>query len=189
MKKKLTFVWPFIAFAIGCFCVWEVFNAFSLFDSMYQSLVPRKCTPPPEGFSEADLIGTWVGSRLDDFDTLVIRGDGTYKQIIHIEHIDIPDVDYESDWQLWRLEFAENGIPYLHLEGMRLCAINPDLGCDQSGGGGYDFCQNKSLLMADEGILLVLGVPKDSTQPPPRGINLWFPLGSENTWTYSLQEP
>ncbi|MBM4424945.1 MAG: hypothetical protein FJ030_16440 [Chloroflexi bacterium] len=166
-----------------------------------QNVEPSGCVLPPEGFSKSDLIGTWVARRLDDIDNLIIREDGTYKQIIHVEFAEKPDVDYESDWQPWRIEFAESGIPYLHLEGMRLCASNPDIDCEQKGGGErdwnaynenfyYDFCQSKSILMSGEGILMVLGV-SERWQQPPRGIELNLLVNCTDCggWVYELQEP
>lgn len=56
----------------------------------------RGCKPPPDSFTEADLVGTWwagyVSSpKRDDF--LIIREYGLYKQIIHLEAYSI---EYES---------------------------------------------------------------------------------------------
>ncbi len=168
-------------------------NSLRLID-LVQRIKTYDCTLPPEGFSQEDLVGKWVAGVPSKKDTLIIREDSTYKQIVHIEYSELPDVDYESDWMPWWLEYTENGIPYLHLQGMRLCGINSDLDCDRPGGSGYDFCKNESIMMNDEGILLALGVPKDMMVSPQgtmpmRGINLWFPAGSENTWVYTLVEP
>ena len=151
------------------------------------------CPPPPDGFSEADLVGAWTGGYVTppkQTDTLIIREDGTYKQIIHM---DVPAFDYESDWQAWRLEYAENGLPYLHLEGMRLCAYGGGeiIGCDQVGGGDnnywYDFCQDDWVMMPGEGVLIVVGVGKEFVQPP-RGFNLILLQKGEDVWGYHLQE-
>ncbi len=153
------------------------------------------CTIPPDGFSEKDLVGTWVHPDIDASDTLVIRGDGKYRQTIHINYTTKPDVDYESDWQSWWLKY-EDGIPYLHLAGMRLCAMNSDLSCDQPGSKGffYDFCRDEAVYMDNEGVLLVLGVSKENQSPndhrlPTRWVVLLVPMGSENAWGYTLQEP
>jgi hypothetical protein len=48
--------------------------------------------------------------------------------------------------------------------------------------------------MKKEGILIILGIPKEFIRSTndistSRGINLWLPLGYENTWTYTLKEP
>lgn len=152
------------------------------------------CKPPPHDFKEADLFGTWWAGfvsppRRDD--TLIIREDGTYKQIIHLEAY---EVNYESDWLPWWIEYFDDGIPYLHLEGLRLCAHAPDLrGCDQSGGGKkdwyafnegewFDYCREKWMLQENEGILLVLSaVNGDGLELAGLGAT---PL---DTWIYQLQ--
>lgn len=150
----------------------------------------NNCLLPPDGFSETDLVGTWIATRLPSTDTLVIRADGTYKQIIHIE---TPDVDYESGWLSWRLEYSESGSPYLHMEDLRLCAYLPDvMNCEQSGGGDfyfYDFCRDESFQMSDEGTLIVLGTSPRYPQPP-RGIHLTLLAAwPERVWTYERVEP
>jgi hypothetical protein len=140
MKKKLSLVLLVVIIAACVIGVVWVFNPMSILNSSNQ-----ECILPPEGFSEADLVGTWVATRGSDTDTLIIREDGKYKQTIHIEYIDRPDVHYESDWLPWWLEYSESGIPYLHLEGMRLCAAE-SVSCDQVGGGNvkwYDICRDK----------------------------------------------
>ncbi len=189
MKRKLPWVFLplyIIAFwVVVCCFVGGVITLLPVL-GILSDLMPKenRCLSalPPAGFSEADLVGTWVATRLGDSDTLVIREDGTYKQIIHVEYTDYtdePDVDYESDWQPWWLEYHESGIPYLHLKGMRFCAINPSFSCDQPTGymGWHDFCEDKTIAMDNEGILIVLGETLD------------FPMGSENSWFYSLQKP
>ena len=158
------------------------------------ALEPRSglpCTSPPRTFSQADLIGTWEAGVPRQRDTLIIREDGTYKQLVHIEYTNLPSVDFESDWQAWWLEERESGIPYLHLQGMRQCGLNPEISCDQIGGGGHDFCRNAQVPMDNEGILLVLGVPRPLIHffgtDAPRGITVVFPAGSETSWDYSLK--
>lgn len=211
MKRKLPWVFLLlyiIAFwVVVCCFVGGVITLLPVL-GILSDLMPKEnsCLSalPPDGFSEADLVGTWVARRLGDSDTLIIRDDGTYKQIIHVEYTDYTDkldVDYESDWQPWWLEYHESGIPYLHLKGMRFCAINPSFSCDQPTGyqTWHGFCEDttistETIAMDNEGILLVLGVSEEVRQSwpdslPPRGINLWFPMGSEDSWSYSLQEP
>jgi hypothetical protein len=166
-----------------------VFCMVEFTDATYQPPTPEGCILPPEGFSESDLIGTWVGSRIDDTDTLIIRSDGKYKQIIHMEN---PTVDFESDWQPWWLEYYESGTPYLHLEGMRLCVAEPEMDCEQPGGGQDPWrsaCDDRSGFLINEGILAVIGTPKEFRQPP-RGITLVtyerYYLGA---LAYTLKEP
>lgn len=149
------------------------------------------CIPPPEEFSEVDLVGTWisVSGGPGREDVLMIRGDKTYKQFTNVAS---EDFDYESDWQPWWLENVENGIPYLHLEGMRLCAyVGGYIDCNVVGGGEatqwYDLCRETWVLMPGEGVLAVLGTPKGFI-PPPRGIRLALFQRSTDGWGYWLQE-
>jgi len=120
----------------------------------------------------------------------VIRPDGTYKQVVHVEFVEGPPTDFESQWQRWRLEYSEGGIPYLHLNGYRFCGMNPTISCQETDGGGYDICRDESIAMEDEGILLVLGTNTEGTSPEdPQYYYLHYPLGSEDSWVYALQDP
>jgi hypothetical protein len=153
---------------------------------------PPGCPSLPEGFSEAELVGTWMAGWSDHSDTLIIRADGTYKQIVHVEFVDRSPIDYESGWQSWRLEYSEDNIGYLHLDGFRFCGMNPDIPCEKRIGDGYDFCRDETIIMDNEGILLVLASrakASPGTQVPLHDIHLAYPLGSENSWPYALQEP
>jgi hypothetical protein len=121
----------------------------------------------------------------------MIRGDGLYKQIIHL---DVPLFEYESDWLPWRIEYSDIGTPYLFLDGYRLYAFNPEFIDSETVGGGdgkwFDFCRRtRERMPPGEGMLIVSGVPIRFNQPP-RGIELSFPSYSpENSpWTYTLQE-
>jgi hypothetical protein len=83
------------------------------------------CNSAPEGFSEADLVGTWAAGwsrpgKPDD--TLIIREDGTYKQILDLERAEGSPFKYESDWQPWWIEYAENGLPFCT---WKVCACAP----------------------------------------------------------------
>lgn len=149
------------------------------------------CSPPIGNFSEAKLVGTWMAGVPDQRDTLIIKADGTYKQIVHIEFPNKSPINYESDWQPWRLEYSEDKIPYLHLNGMRFCGMNVGIPCDMRDGGGYDFCRDEYLPMNGEGILIVLEISSDGlyTQEPTYEYSLHYPLGSENSWAYHLKSP
>ncbi len=193
MKKKTILIgmWIVLAFLSGCL----------LEQSPTES--PPGCPTPPKDFSSSTLVGTWVAGRPDWSDTLIIKADGTYKQILHLVS-NTRNYDYESTWQSWRLEPQPNGIPYLHLTGYRVCAYWPDISCDQVGGGeDYwdDFCfggvtevpgggviQGRGVQMPGEGILLVMGVPR--TTQFPQGINLTLlARGMYATWTFSPRSP
>ena len=184
MKKRLIYIslLTVAGVLVCCFAVW-LFIVNIPFLNALSDLIPKenRCLSslPSPDFSEADLVGTWwagYASYPKRSDTLVIREDGTYKQTIHL---DVPTVDYESDWQRWWLEYHTSGIPYLHLEGMRFCAINPSFNCNDPTGHmvWYDFCEDTSIAMDNEGILIVLGKTLD------------FPMGSENSWFYHRQVP
>jgi hypothetical protein len=190
MKRKLFIV--FVGITIGCILVILGFYLYGLVSPIIQP--PNNCVAPPDSFSEVDLVGTWVAGTPDRYDTLIIKPDNTYIQTIHIAYL---NYDYKSDPQAWWLEYMQNtkqNIPYLHLIGMRLCASNPDFGCENVGGGGTDFCRGKWINMENEGVLIVLGLPKsfiqtETNQTPSPGVSLWLPSGSENTWIYAKQKP
>jgi hypothetical protein len=141
------------------------------------------CAPPPKTFQESDLVGTWGGAPGNSSGTtLILKGDHTYKEIYNNK---TTGQSYECGWQRWSLEYRANGIPHLHLKGMRLCDEGEEYCQMESGGGGKwlwrDFCDNASIIMRDEVILLVLGVPArfatppPGIAPPPRGIELFQP--------------
>jgi hypothetical protein len=151
-----------------------------------------RCSPPSKGFTDATLAGTWIAGVPDQSDTLFIRSDRTYKQVIHVDFADgSPPLDYEGSWQGWRLEYSQDGIPYLHLDGYRFCGLNPSISCDTTSGDGYDVCHDQSITMQGEGILAVLETQADASpgQQPPIYYYLHYPLGSEDSWVYQLQAP
>jgi hypothetical protein len=78
-----------------------------------------RCSPPPQGFSEDVLIGTWRAGVPKHFDELAIRRDGTYTQRVHVEYSDASPLDYEGEPHRWHLQYSDAGIPYLHLEDFR----------------------------------------------------------------------
>jgi hypothetical protein len=142
-----------------------------------------RCSSFADMIDESKLIGTWFAGNPDHSDTLIIKDSGLYKQLVHIEFPEQSPIDYESDWQSWHLEYSEENIGYLHLDGMSFCGMNSAISCSVRDGGGYDFCRDEYLPMNDEGILLVLGTPNQES------IFLFYPLGSENSYVYSKQEP
>lgn len=145
------------------------------------------------------MVGTWTAgwSRFGiPDDTLIIREDGTYKQILDLPNTEGPPFKYESDWQPWRLEYGENGLPYLHMTGMRLCAYTGGyIGCDVVGGGDspkaqwYDSCKETWVHMPGEGVLIVMGRPRLSAQTPePHTVDLFLLQRGEDRWAYQLYE-
>ena len=127
--------------------------------------------PPKEGFSESDLIGTWSGDIEDVRDsTIIVRSDGRYKQIIDIKRTGF---QYEGNWQPWHITYSERGLPYLHLEGLLMCAYWDQIDCttgqtgiepftpgdtkDPFGDATYwrDVCQKKWVNTPGEGVFMV----------------------------------
>lgn len=146
-----------------------------------------RCSPLPEVFSASELTGTWMAGTPDQSDTLIIKADGTYKQIVHVEFTEEPTLDYQSDWQTWHVDYSDQHIGYLHLEGFRFCGMNPEIPCNKRNGGGYDFCRDEWVNMENEGILLVFTGKNwgaTSTEEPQNTIWLAYSLGSEESWTY-----
>jgi hypothetical protein len=162
------------------------------------------CPLPPKGFSESDLVGTWhaIDSLKDSI--LIIREDGRYKQTMYVKRTGF---EYESDWQPWRITYSDKGLPYLHLEGLLMCAYWYGMECTQKvvptvGVGDtrdpfgdaaywYDGCQKKWVDTPGEGVFKVFGVPPRFDQPP-RGIHLVPFTKSTDTSTgpwYELREP
>ncbi len=132
-----------------------------------------RCPPLPATFQESDLIGTWQAEYGAATDTLILREDGTYKQV-YTRHTGGPS--FESSWNRWWLERRASGGLYLHLEGMRRCDFTNEL-CYQEGGGGgdvtyWDFCESRSVRMPGEVVIMVTGVPERGGYAP-RGIWLW----------------
>ena len=143
----------------------------------------KACPPLPSNFKESDLVGTWIGHYFSNIDKLIIRADGTYKQIYSSD----PPINFESDWQKWWLESNPNGYALLHMQGMRRCD-GTDTECNNSGGGlPYDSlvinpCKAEDLHLTHEVILFVTGYAK----PIPRGIILRQARLAGSDWTYGF---
>jgi hypothetical protein len=73
--------------------------------------------PPPATFRETDLVGTWEGhyGYPRGTDRLIIREDGTFKQIYRDEEGYV----YETSWNKWWVERFPDGRAWVHLEGAR----------------------------------------------------------------------
>jgi hypothetical protein len=139
-----------------------------------------KCEPLPTGFDELDLVGTWRSVYYPRLitDTLILREDGTYRQIYDNNRT---DRYIETPWNRWYVEYGPEGGAYLHLVGMHYCLSTGDR-CAQAGGGGrpyYDRCQGRLVSnMGREVILIIEGSegfksPDPRIESVPRGILLW----------------
>lgn len=148
----------------------------------------ESCPSLPENFAKDHLVGSWIGSYFENTERLLIREDGTYKQIFSNDFL-----NFESDWQEWYIEYDPNGYVRLHMVGMRRCD-GLESECNDPGGGlpGHTFvinpCENNSMTYPDnEVILFVTG----SLSDVPRGIMLQQAAfaGSDWSYTFRLEEP
>jgi hypothetical protein len=138
------------------------------------------CAQLPKGFSESDLVGTWDAMDSLRDSTLVIRADGRYKQTMYVKRTGFK---YESDWQPWRITYSEQGLPYLHLEGLLMYAYWNQIDCSTGKTGiepfvvgdtkdpygdatnWYDVCQKKWVNTPGEGVFKVYGGYKYERDP------------------------
>jgi hypothetical protein len=154
------------------------------------------CFPLPEEFTEMDLVGTWWAGFVSSpqvSDTLIIREDGKYKQVIQLEY---PPVEYESDWQAWWFEYRDNGTGYLHLDDYRGCAANRGRSCDWANDDEIpwaDLCEQQWMdpgPRAGEIILVVEGIPGNSAENKSHPFILTLFNGFESSpWTYGYEGP
>ncbi len=74
-------------------------------------------TNVPETFQDHDLAGTWEAYHdRGSTDRLIIRTDGTFKQIYH-DNTD--DYNFKTSWNKWWVEHFPDGRMRLHLQGAR----------------------------------------------------------------------
>lgn len=167
---------------IGILCCLVVLNYPLTSDE--EPSVPA-CMPLPKSFSEADLAGIWIAeySGGDSIDKLQIRSDGTYKQLFSSKG----ELNFESDWQKWSLEYIQNGYALLHLKGMRRCD-GTLAQCNNPGGGlpegdvVVNICDGMPMHYTDEVILFVIG-----SSSTPRGIRIMHARAAGSEWNYSFQ--
>jgi hypothetical protein len=68
---------------------------------------------------DSDLVGAWEARyRERGIDKLILRADGTFKQIYH-DYIEEGYV-YETPWNEWTIERFSDGRAWIHLQGARL---------------------------------------------------------------------
>ncbi len=85
---------------------------------------PAYSEPPPT-FQDTNLVGTWeahycgFGIEWGD-DELVLRADGTFKQIYHDRTVE--GYVYETPWNEWWVERFPDGRIRVHLQGARFYA-------------------------------------------------------------------
>jgi len=146
------------------------------------------CPPLPENFKESDLVGSWIGRYFENKERIIIRDDGTYKQIFSNDFL-----NFESEWQKWYIEYAPQGYIRLHMVGMRRCD-GLESECNDPGGGlpshtlVINPCDNISMAYPDDEITLFV---TGSTSDTPRGIMFQQATfaGSDWKYTFRLEEP
>jgi hypothetical protein len=72
---------------------------------------------PPVTLQASDLEGVWETHYRRNTDRLVLRADGTFKQVYRDGHRE--DYVYETPWNEWWLEALPDGRRYVHLQGGR----------------------------------------------------------------------
>lgn len=153
-----------------------------------------RCPPLPATFKESDLIGRWLAKYGgDDTDSLMVKEDGTYKQIYNDP---LSGYHYESEWQTWSIEHRASGFLRLHMKGMRRCDGTGEF-CKREGGGlggsypiryyAIDYCEGEGVEMPDEIILVVTGVLEREAPFIPRSIKLRHMRLPGSAWTYSFE--
>jgi hypothetical protein len=123
------------------------------------------CSGAPKQLSREDLIGTWWAGTSEHSDTLVIREDGTYQQIVHHEFPGRPPIDYVSAWQSWWLETTP--VPVVHLKGWSYCGYNSEVDCRAPAHGPRDNCNGSfTRIPEEEGLFYVHGGPEITLDAP-----------------------
>lgn len=89
---------------------------------------------PPDSFRESLLVGTWYTSYMEwGEETLIIRPDGTFRQIYH-NHANNGDFSFETPWNRWWVERLPDGRMYLHLMGAKYFLQGPSFADKLSNG-------------------------------------------------------
>jgi hypothetical protein len=119
---------------------------------------------PPANFEDQDLVGTWRAHYDGRIDTLILKPDGTFKQIYEDRH----DEDYvrETLWNEWRVERLPDGRARVYLEGARFYEQGPIIA--EAGGcywdwTFYDQVAQEFVTIPD---MLVLNLRVDSSGEP-----------------------
>lgn len=182
LNRSVITISIFFSVVIGLLCCFVILNYPLTSDEEPRAAT---CKPLPKSFSEADLVGKWIAeySGGDSIDELQIRSDGTYKQLFSSKG----DLNFESGWQEWSIEYSQKGYALLHLKGMRRCDGTMSQ-CNNPGGGlpegdlVVNICDSLPMHYTGEVILFVIGSPSD-----PSGIRLIHARAAGSEWNYSFQ--
>jgi hypothetical protein len=146
-----------------------------------------RCSPVPEGFSEADLVGVWQSRYVAGAvtDTSVLDRDGFYEQIYDDT---LADVHFTISGNQWYLVNRTDGGIYLHLVGAEY-----HYGMAKGSHRYYDACSGELVTMTDGVILAVSGAREAKhmgIEKVPRGIILWqMRVESDRPDEYFLLRP
>jgi hypothetical protein len=117
--------------------------------------------PPPATFDDGDLVGTWRAHYDGSVDTLILKADGTFKQIYQDRYQE--DYVYETLWNKWRVERYGDGRARVYLRGARFYEQGPTIaeegGCYRNW-TFYDQVAEEYVTMPDT---LVLNLRVDSS--------------------------
>jgi hypothetical protein len=185
-RRRLSIIVIFLGLSIlGCTIILWIFS-----HGGFKQQLGATCPPLPRTFNESNLWGTWVAKYNGglDKDTIILNGDGTYKQIF-----DAPEAGfhYEGGWHRWWLEYRNSGYARLHLEKMRRCDDFIEV-CQRESGGtpswNIDYCENVDVQMLDGVILIVTGASEKSEESGNILLRQTRLAGSEWSYAFQLQE-
>ncbi len=125
----------------------------------------------PESFSLVDIIGTWeyknyISENAVEIDTLVIRSDGFYQQVLSLQN---PKIYYMSEWLPWQLKEIAPGNFRLYIEGMNLCLYLDVNHCEEINEGftssqGMDVCLDEFVITENAGYFIIAREPRENKQ-------------------------
>jgi hypothetical protein len=110
-----------VCLSLGCQCGWLI--PWPPTDPL---CAEAPYSPPPSDFDEEELVGSWKTSYGRRTDELILRGDGTFKQVYRDPTQG--DYVYETSWNEWGLERFTDGRIRLHLQGARYYVAGTRIG-------------------------------------------------------------
>ena len=148
------------------------------------------CLPPPENFSEQDIIGSWTSFNSSYTDTITFREDGKYKQIVHIE---TPNIDFEGEWNDWWIEFSDAGRPRIYLKEWHSCGLSiyNDPDCSKTGleSNWHDFCDDEWVDIANTGMAILMATSLRGKPIDSKGIVIMLFAGYDSNYGYRFIDP
>jgi hypothetical protein len=124
----------------------------------------------PANSEDQDLVGTWRAHYDHSVDTLILKPDGTFKQIYEDRYNE--DNVYESPWNNWWIVRYADGRVRVYLEGARFYEEGPRLGEKGGAYGDWTFYDQVAEEFATAPDTLILNLRVDSTGEPLL-LHLW----------------